>query len=72
MNITKEELKQIDIYDYVVINDDLEKAIEKVKNIIESEKSKVNRNYIDIDRQGNLSFYIKKIYMCKKSINKNC
>ena len=50
MNITKEELKQIDIYDYVVINDDLEKAIEKVKNIIESEKSKVNRNYIDIDR----------------------
>lgn len=47
MNITKEELKQIDIYDYAIINDDLEKAIEKVKNIIESEKSKVNRNNID-------------------------
>jgi len=48
MNITKEELKQIDIYDYVVVNDDLEKAIEKVKNIIESEKSKVSRNSIDV------------------------
>ena len=47
MNITKEELKQIDIYDYVIINDDLEKGIEKVKNIIESEKCKVSRNYID-------------------------
>lgn len=47
MNITKEELKQIDIYDYVVVNDDLEKTIEKVKNIIESEKSKVSRNIID-------------------------
>lgn len=47
MNITKEELKQIDIYDYAVINDDLEKTIEKVKNIIESEKSKVSRNIID-------------------------
>ena len=50
MNITKEEIKQIDIYDYVVVNDDLEKAIEKVKNIIESEKSKVSRNTIDLDR----------------------
>lgn len=47
MNITKEELKKIAIYDYAVINDDLEKAIEKVKNIIESEKSKVDRNNID-------------------------
>ena len=47
MMITKEELKEIDVYDYVVINDDLEKAIENVKNIIISEKSKVSRNYID-------------------------
>jgi len=46
MNITKEELKQIDIYDYVVVNDNLEKTIEKVKNIIESEKCKVSRNNI--------------------------
>lgn len=49
MIITKEELKQIDIYDYAVINDDLEKAIEKVKNIIESEKSKIIRNNIDLN-----------------------
>jgi len=46
MNITKEELKQIDIYDYVVVNDNLKKTIEKVKNIIESEKCKVSRNNI--------------------------
>ena len=49
MMITKEELKQIDIYDYAVINDDLEKANEKVKNIIESEKSKISRNNIDLN-----------------------
>ena len=47
MKITKEELNQIDIYDYAIVNDDLDKAIEKVKNIIESEKSKVSRNDID-------------------------
>lgn len=49
MNITKEELKQIDIYDYAVINDDLESTIEKIKNIIESEKCKVKRNNIDVE-----------------------
>ena len=47
MKITKEELNQIDIYDYAIVNDDLDKAIEKVKNIIESEKSKVSRNNIE-------------------------
>lgn len=50
MNITKEEIKQIDIYDYAVVNDNLEKTIEKVKNIIESEKSKVFRNDIDLSK----------------------
>lgn len=49
MNITKEELKQLDIYDYAVINDDLESTIEKIKNIIESEKCKVKRNNIDVE-----------------------
>ena len=48
MNITMEEMQHIDIYDYVVINDDLEKAIFKISNIIESEKSKVKRNDIDL------------------------
>lgn len=48
MQITKKELKEIDIYDYVIVNDDLEIAIDKVKNIIESEKSRVSRNYINL------------------------
>ena len=47
LNIAKEELKQINIYDYAVVNDNLEETITKVKNIIESEKSRVIRNKID-------------------------
>ena len=34
LRIAENELKQIDFYDYVVVNDDLEEAILKVKNII--------------------------------------
>lgn len=34
LKIAEEELKQINFYDYVVVNDDLEEATEKVKNII--------------------------------------
>ena len=34
LKIAESELKQIDFYDYVVINDDLEKAIAKTKKII--------------------------------------
>lgn len=34
LRIADNELKQIDFYDYVVVNDDLDKAIEEVKNII--------------------------------------
>lgn len=48
LNIAKEELKQIDIYDYVVVNNTVEEATNKVINIIESEKSKVSRNNIII------------------------
>jgi len=50
MNITKEEIKQINIYDYAVVNDDLEKTIENIKKIIESERYKVERNEIDLDK----------------------
>ena len=32
---SEEELKYKDMYDYVVINDDIEKATKKVKDIIE-------------------------------------
>lgn len=34
LEIAEEELKQVNFYDYVVINDDLEKAIKEVKEII--------------------------------------
>lgn len=34
LKIAEDELKMIDFYDHVVVNDDLEKAILKVKNII--------------------------------------
>lgn len=50
MDITKEEIKQIEVYDYAVINDDLEKTIEEIKRIIESEKRKVKRNDIDLTK----------------------
>lgn len=35
LKIAEEELKYIDMYDYVVINDDIEKATRMVKDIIE-------------------------------------
>lgn len=34
LRIADAELKQIDFYDYVVVNDDLDKAIDDVRNII--------------------------------------
>jgi len=34
LNIASDELKQVEFYDYVVVNDDLEKAISTVRKII--------------------------------------
>ena len=34
LKIAEEELKQVDFYDYVIVNDDLDKAIDEVKNIV--------------------------------------
>lgn len=34
LRIAEEELKQVDFYDYVIVNDDLDEAINKVKSII--------------------------------------
>ena len=34
LKIAEKELKEIDFYDYVVVNDDLERATKEVKNII--------------------------------------
>lgn len=39
LKIAEDELKQIDFYDYVVVNDNLDEAINKVKEIID-DKSK--------------------------------
>jgi len=38
LKIASEELKQIEIYDYVVVNDNLDKAIDEVRNIILNDK----------------------------------
>ena len=37
LKIASDELKKIDFYDYVVVNDNLEEAINKTKNIILNE-----------------------------------
>ena len=34
LKIASDELKQVDFYDYVIVNDDLDKAIDDVKSII--------------------------------------
>lgn len=43
LNIACEELNRIGEYDYVVVNDDLESAVEEIKTIIMAEKLKVSR-----------------------------
>ncbi len=47
LNTARQELELIDHYDYLVVNDDLEKAVYAVKNIIWAEMHKVSR-YNDI------------------------
>lgn len=41
-----EELKLIEHYDYVVKNDDVDRAAQKIRNIIEAEHLKVDRNIV--------------------------
>ncbi len=40
----KRELERANEYDYIVVNDDLELAVEKLKNIILAERHKIDRN----------------------------
>ena len=40
----KNELDRAKEYDYIVVNDDLEMAVEELKNIILSERHKIARN----------------------------
>ncbi len=42
-----EELKYINSYDYVVINDDLDSAVDKVHSIINTEMSRISRMNLD-------------------------
>lgn len=39
----QEELTYVEIYDYIVINDEVEKAVGKVKAILEAEQARVKR-----------------------------
>ncbi len=43
LDIALEELTRIGEYDYVVVNDDLESAVDDIKTIIKAEKLKVSR-----------------------------
>ena len=43
LNIAKDELQKIPLYDYVVINDELEKAVTDIETIINAEQMKVSR-----------------------------
>ena len=43
------ELNQIKSYDYLIVNHHLEKALEKLKAVIISERCKVRENYLNFD-----------------------
>lgn len=42
-----DELNSIDLYDYVVINDEIERAVEKINAIRAAEKCRLNRQFND-------------------------
>ena len=42
-----EELKYMNSYDYAVINDDLDSAVEKVHSIINTEMNRISRMNLD-------------------------
>ena len=44
LSISCKESLDMDKYDYLIVNDVLDKAVEQVHNIIQSEHYKVNRN----------------------------
>ena len=48
LRIAKKELKEISHYDYVVLNDELKKAVADVKLIVSAEKLKTARNIKDL------------------------
>jgi guanylate kinase len=52
----KEEIKHIKSYDYVVINEDIEKAVNDINTILKAEKLKTGRNSNIINSWQNFAF----------------
>ena len=51
--ISNSEAEIMDSYDYLIINDTLEKAVDQVHNIIQAEHFKVSRNTTAINEMKN-------------------
>lgn len=49
LSVAREELESIDFYDYVVINDEIDHAVNKVKSIRTAEKCRFERQQSDQD-----------------------
>lgn len=45
-----EESAEVEKYDYMIINDDLEKSMEEVHRLIESQHSRIDRNHEFIEQ----------------------
>ena len=43
MSVAREEIEMMSHYDYAVVNDQVDKAVERIKHIIESEHCRVDR-----------------------------
>jgi guanylate kinase len=50
MVVALEEMKEAERYDYIVINDNIEKTVEQIENIIYSEKLRVSRMLNQIEK----------------------
>jgi guanylate kinase len=46
-NAAKNEISKCYLYDYVIVNDDLEESLKNIRQIIEAERLKVSRQHID-------------------------
>ncbi|MGO3019094.1 MAG: guanylate kinase [Anaerococcus sp.] len=54
LNNAKKELKYIEQYDYLVVNDHLNSAINLVNEIINAEKHRVTREEIDFEKENDI------------------
>lgn len=59
-----EESEEVDKYDYMIINDDLEESMEAVHNLIESQHNKISRNLEFVEQvKQDIKEYAKKEIM---------